>query len=134
MDSYRTPPEILKLEEQLRDKSSECEELRSANLDLKTKLARKTDPADAKDAREWWTWRLAWCLLAGLAAFITYAIWKYSMLPTPPEGSCREVIIDTDNYSFKECPYGGQTAVPVGPADDHMFKCTCSNTKPEVLK
>lgn len=122
-EPYRTPPEIIQLEQQLRDKSEECEDLRRERDEFEDAL-RTLRENDNQNAREWWTWRLGWLLAASVALALIYAIWTYNMKPEA-EGACREILL-ADHGGLVACPYGGQIATPVG----DRIKCTCPTAAP----
>lgn len=118
-EPYRTPDAVLALEQQLRDKASECEDLRAENLKLKTKLAAR-DPLDAKDARAQWTNRLLILGFAVIVLSVIFVIFRYAMAPTV-EGACRDAVIRTSDIN-PTCPYGGQVATLLS---EDRLKCTC---------
>lgn len=119
-EPYRAPDAVLALEQQLRDKASECEDLRAENIELKAKLAAR-DPEDASDARAW-TSRLLILGVVAIVLFVVFAIFRYAMAPTV-EGACRDAVINNAHDGFDaRCPYGGQVATPLG---DNKLKCMC---------
>lgn len=118
-EPYRAPDEVLKLEEQLREKSEECEDLRR-ELDEAEASARR-DPFEERLKAEQWTWRIFYLVGAAVAISIAYFVWRYSMQPDV-EGACRDVVIDVGSIHDHKCPYANQI---MGEAKDNKVKCTC---------
>lgn len=122
-DPYRAPDAVLKLEQQLHAKQAECEDLRREVSELEDELNRveEVNESDRKNAREWWTWRLAWVLAAICVVLTIGAVWSCEMRPPPPEGACRDVSIKIGDFDEK-CPYAGQVMTDVAGG---RVKCTC---------
>jgi hypothetical protein len=129
-DGYRTPPEVLLLNNQLSDKTRECEDLRAEILELKERLAKakRRDPQELRDAHGWWTWRIFWAFCAAVIISISYFIWRYNMKPEI-EGTCREVLL-ADNDFEKKCPFAGQVQTAIG----DRVKCACPTVAPAGSK
>ncbi len=125
---FRAPDEVLKLEQQLREKNEECEDLRREVQEAEelAAAARRISSDDAKNAREWWTWRLVWVLAAACALALIF--WGYSATMRPEvEGDCRDAVVKPYNGTY-ECPYAGQSLSAVG--EEGQVKCTCPTVAP----
>lgn len=128
---FRTPPPVLKLEEQLRDAQAEIEDLRAENLDLKTKLVEHTrrNPEDARHARESWTWRLLIVCGIGFATWLVFLL--KSCDPSPTRDQCRDTVVNANGTDFGStghysCTFPGQTMSPT--TDPKVYRCTCPSS------
>lgn len=125
--SFRTPPPVLKLEEQLRDAQTEIEDLRAENLDLKTKLAeqKRRDPDELRNARDSWTLRLFIICAVGLISWLVFSL-KDCKPPSNGDERCREAVINVIEDGRYACSFPGQTMTPT--ADPKVYRCTCPSS------
>lgn len=122
---FRTPDEVLKLNEQLLEKSEECEDLRRECDDLADKLRREQqsnrDVARAKSNNR--TITIVTLAAFGLLAWLILNMRQCEVEGSKhPEGACRDAIVTVDGYGWDKCPYANQIMSEV---KDNKVRCTC---------